>query len=615
MFVVMLLFSTFFSGFAIANGDDVNQKPNLVALGDSITYGYNLENPESEAFPYLIGNGSLEVTNLGVPGWTSGELLNAVTTDASFTGALADADIVTLNIGSNDLLQAVGVQEVLASGTFEKTPELEAKVTAAALQLGQNLQGIIGSIRAQAPTASIVLYNIYNPFGPSEVPFLQDLYEYGEQVVQQVNTVVIAPVQTATGSVLANAYTAFNGKQASYIIPGDVHPNVAGHQVLASLVNDILADLLPEEDPGTDAPDPEEPVEEPGDGEPGDNPGGEGPEGENPGEDKPVLVALGDSITYGYNLEEDNTSPSSSAFPNLICDGIYDVINHGFPGWTSTDLLNALKENPEFDTALQSADVVTLNIGSNDLLRVLRPPVTVTAAEFNNETENGNIPPELEEQMLRAVQQLTLNLQQIIEDIREQTSAPIILYTLYNPYGESEDPYEAFMHELGEEVVNAVNEAVIVPIGTHYETLFADAYTAFDGKQAELILPGDIHPNVEGQQVLADIATAVLCETETPEVPEEEQPPVDEEPPVVENPTDEEPEEEEPVVEEPTDQEPEDKEETDKTPVAPKTNTGHKLPLTATSMFNFLAIGTILTALGAGIWVTKYLRNRKILNI
>lgn len=616
VFVVILLLSSFFSGFALADGEVTEEKVNLVSLGDSITYGYNLQNPQSEAFPYLIGDGSLEVTNLGVPGWTSGQLLNAVTTDASFTGALAEADIVTLNIGSNDLLQAVGIQEALASGTFEVTPELQQKVQATALQMGQSLQGIIQAIRTQT-TAPIVLYNLYNPFGSNvENEFLNNLHVFGEQVIQQVNSAIISPFQAVQGVFLVDAYNSFNGNQASYIIPGDVHPNVAGQQSLASLVNDILIDLLPEEDPGTEDPDTDEPGEEPGDEEPGDIPGEEDPEGQKPDEDKQVLVALGDSVTFGYNLEENNSSPSSSAFPNLISGGIYDVINQGYPGWTSTDLLTALKENPAFDTALQSADVVTLNIGSNDLLQVVRSQATV-AADLIAESKNGAIPPELEEQMLEAVQNLAENLQLILADIREQTSAPIVLYTLYNPFGESEDPFEAFMHNLGEQVIPEVNNTVIRPIGSHYETLLADAYPAFAGKQADLILPGDVHPNIEGHQVLASLADVALG-YEAPveeEQPVEEEPPVDEEPPV-ENPDGEEP----PVDENPTDddqadEEPGDEEDEDQTPVAPKTNTGNKLPLTATSMFNFLAIGTLLTALGTGIWVIQDRRNRRMLDL
>ncbi|MGM0902153.1 MAG: hypothetical protein ACQEXB_13800 [Bacillota bacterium] len=45
VFVVMLLLSSFFSGFTTANGEGAEQSINLVALGDSITYGYGLEKP------------------------------------------------------------------------------------------------------------------------------------------------------------------------------------------------------------------------------------------------------------------------------------------------------------------------------------------------------------------------------------------------------------------------------------------------------------------------------------------------------------------------------------------------------------------------------------------
>ncbi|OLO28189.1 hypothetical protein BTR23_18080 [Alkalihalophilus pseudofirmus] len=60
----MLLVSTLFSSFAFANEQS---KPSLVALGDSITYGYGLgdpSSPSSDAFPYLIGDGLFEVTNI-----------------------------------------------------------------------------------------------------------------------------------------------------------------------------------------------------------------------------------------------------------------------------------------------------------------------------------------------------------------------------------------------------------------------------------------------------------------------------------------------------------------------------------------------------------------------
>ena len=63
LLTLMLAFSTFFASFAFAEN---NVKPNLVALGDSITFGWNLDdtngntNQSLKAFPNLIGNGALQ---------------------------------------------------------------------------------------------------------------------------------------------------------------------------------------------------------------------------------------------------------------------------------------------------------------------------------------------------------------------------------------------------------------------------------------------------------------------------------------------------------------------------------------------------------------------------
>ncbi|WP_420489296.1 SGNH/GDSL hydrolase family protein [Neobacillus niacini] len=88
---------------------------------------------------------------------------------------------------------------------------------------------------------------------------------------------------------------------------------------------------------------------------------------------KPNLVALGDSITFGWHLDDTNgnANPSLKAFPNLVGNGNYNVTkNISDGGWDSTELLAKIGK-PENIAALSGADVITLNIGSNDLLGLL----------------------------------------------------------------------------------------------------------------------------------------------------------------------------------------------------------------------------------------------------
>src|SRR4051812_9727870 len=96
LLTLMLAFSTFYTSFAFA--DENIDKPNLVALGDSITFGLRLETPQTQAspnaFPSLIAPDKLNVTNLGVPKLTSLELKDKLTTpDAGTLLALNSADI------------------------------------------------------------------------------------------------------------------------------------------------------------------------------------------------------------------------------------------------------------------------------------------------------------------------------------------------------------------------------------------------------------------------------------------------------------------------------------------------------------------------------------------
>src|ERR1700730_8454693 len=61
------------------------------------------------------------------------------------------------------------------------------------------------------------------------------------------------------------------------------------------------------------------------------------------------LVGLGDSITFGYNLGANNNQPSQYAFPFLMGEDTHlHVRDLGIPGWTTSDLLNAIKHNEQF---------------------------------------------------------------------------------------------------------------------------------------------------------------------------------------------------------------------------------------------------------------------------
>lgn len=218
----------------------------LVALGDSITFGYNLPGsdnlttPSPEAFPYVLGQAegftSANVMDAGVPGWTSTDLLNALKSN-KYTAKLKQAKIVTLDIGNNDLLHAA--QRLLLAAVAGK-PVVPTLADQLALQAGLatikvNLPQIIAAVRAQTgPNTPIVIYNMYNPFANTTA-----LGAISESMVTAANH-IIAEDAAQNGLSVVHAHAAFSGNQATYVRAMDVHPTAAGQDALATAAEAAL---------------------------------------------------------------------------------------------------------------------------------------------------------------------------------------------------------------------------------------------------------------------------------------------------------------------------------------------------------------------------------------
>lgn len=203
----------------------------LVALGDSISYGFNLGpnlEPSPLAFPYLMGKLSkLPVNDLAVPGWTSQDLLTALATPA-FVGSLKTAKIVTIDIGSNDLLGIALKDGLFYSGQTSLTATEAAQFQTAMSAFGTNLTKIVTLVRQEAPTAKIVLYNLYNPV-PPQMSVLSTMVNAPILAMNHI----IATVAQAANIPVANAYTAFLGNQQQDVLTGDIHPTIGGQVALA----------------------------------------------------------------------------------------------------------------------------------------------------------------------------------------------------------------------------------------------------------------------------------------------------------------------------------------------------------------------------------------------
>lgn len=255
---MLLVFNLFASNFVFAE-ETSEPKAKIVSLGDSISFGYEPGKPNTSpspiAFPNLILGGNQHVVNLSMPGATSTDLLSRL--DAQVLMEVEDADLITINIGSNDILKAIGFSEILKNQTPITDPVLLAQMQANALQASQdlasNLTSIFAAIRSNSD-APIFIYNIYNPFPAVDQnvsPFGSFLNTVGGQIAAAVNVEMASQSQALSniGVFIIDAYSAFDGNQSSYVFPMDIHPTPEGHAALATITTQKLVELMPEPEP------------------------------------------------------------------------------------------------------------------------------------------------------------------------------------------------------------------------------------------------------------------------------------------------------------------------------------------------------------------------------
>ena len=263
------------------------EQKSYVALGDSITTGYGLAENETGFAKQVADSNGYTLTNLAKDGATSSMLLTSLS-DSEVSSAIASADLITITIGGNDLMNAlyaylaeeynkqnsdtsITAEDVKASlaGTLSEIPQVAmlrfaaSKIpdfpnsTAANTALSTfatNFSSIISAIKGNNSSAEIIVVNQYNPYSRLSTGNLLDLSAL-DSAVQALNTAISSGA--TAGYTVADVYTAFeeateNPCNASVSLPSinlDFHPNAAGHSLIADTISALLTDEGGSEDP------------------------------------------------------------------------------------------------------------------------------------------------------------------------------------------------------------------------------------------------------------------------------------------------------------------------------------------------------------------------------
>jgi lysophospholipase L1-like esterase len=218
-----------------------------VALGDSLATGFGAFKgyvPLYEAHVETDTGVAVTRTNLGQNGWTSSQLLSALRNDPTFRRATREAEIVTWNIGGNDLRAArnsykkgtcggADNQDCLRAGVAKLETNWDA-ITAEVLELRSIRNTIVRTINIQNPyvRTDTISDTWQNDGGMND-------FQVFKRYVDEVNY-HIATTSYTSGIPYAEVYLTFNGttgdedpKSMGYLSFYGVHPNNTGHRIIA----------------------------------------------------------------------------------------------------------------------------------------------------------------------------------------------------------------------------------------------------------------------------------------------------------------------------------------------------------------------------------------------
>jgi lysophospholipase L1-like esterase len=222
---------------------------NYTALGDSIAFGLYAFPGQGYVPLYAtdIHNAipthpSVNLYPLGVPGWTSTDLANALKTNILFQLSVYGANAITWNIGGNDLNQARSSFKAGTCGGPVNQQCLQDAVNTFYTNWGVILN-VIKLLPKGRPTLLRTM-DIYNPFVAEDKAAGDFAVLNG--YLTQVNDIIHS---TASFAPYAKVYEAFNIDPISKDVVDPAskgllafdgfHPNTAGHAVIAVKLNEL----------------------------------------------------------------------------------------------------------------------------------------------------------------------------------------------------------------------------------------------------------------------------------------------------------------------------------------------------------------------------------------
>jgi lysophospholipase L1-like esterase len=223
-----------------------------------------------------------------------------------------------------------------------------------------------------------------------------------------------------------------------------------------------------------------------------------------------LYTALGDSIGFGlFAPIGDGYVPVYGRRVEADTGANVTLVNTSIPGWTSSDLLGAIRGNLLFRVSIATSSIVTVNIGGNDLLGA--------RGSYGNRTCGG---PDNQDCLRAAVATFRANWNAILDQVlslRSTRNTVIRTQDIYNPYVNEDRARDTWPNDQGNDF--QVAKVYLDQINNHIRMTSAArnipcarVYLAFNGPNGDIdagdrgfIAFDGLHPNGRGHQLIADL--------------------------------------------------------------------------------------------------------------
>lgn len=211
-------------------------KIQIVALGDSLTAGTGdlsgrgYVGQVKEKLAKQFGKPVFVLNNFAIPGFKTADVLQDMESKKDIDKSVAQADLVLLTIGGNDLFDG-GQGIFTGEGGEGFNPKAAEERIPEALK---KLEQILDRVAKQNPNAVICYVGLYHPF------LDLDTKKEGSLVVQKWNTAAFEIANRYPNIVVVPTYDLFELNVNKYLYTDHFHPNQDGYERIAERVAQIV---------------------------------------------------------------------------------------------------------------------------------------------------------------------------------------------------------------------------------------------------------------------------------------------------------------------------------------------------------------------------------------